>query len=184
MKHPIDSIQWVDADLLSANDWNPNHVFGPEMRLLELSLLKNGWIQPILVSRTPPSEPGGAAVGFTIIDGFHRSVLARTSQKVRELTGGRVPCAVLEISEAERMLLTVRINRAKGSHAAVKMHELVERLVGEHGLSREYVAESIGATPAEVDLLLQESVFKALKIDEHEYSKAWTPRPTTRKGKG
>ena len=163
-KHPVDLIEWRDVDALEANDWNPNHVFSKEYRLLELSILRSGWIQPILID----------AAG-TIIDGYHRATLARTSKAVRKLTGGKVPCVVMDIPEPERILLTVRINRAKGSHVAVKMHELVARLIDDHGLTREHVAESIGATKDEVELLLQDGVFAKLKIDEHQYSKAWVP---------
>jgi ParB-like chromosome segregation protein Spo0J len=170
MTHPIDSVQWIDVARLDHNDWNPNHVLGPEFRLLEFSLLKQGWIQPILVSPVAGSDR------YRIIDGFHRSSIARGSAKVRAMTDGRVPVCVLDIPESEAMLLTVRINRAKGTHAALKMHDLVTRLVVELGLDRKYVADSIGASADEVDLLLQEGVFKALNIEQHKYSSAWVPK--------
>jgi hypothetical protein len=111
-----------------------------------------------------------------IIDGFHRYNLVKHSKKVRELTDGKVPCAILNLSEPERMMLTVRINRAKGSHMAIKMHDLVTSLIEDHGISQEEVAKGIGATKQEVDLLLMENVFKKLKIPEHKYSKAWYPK--------
>lgn len=165
MKHPIDSIEWVPVDDLQANSWNPNFVYTQELRLLERSILQQGWIQPILINRER-----------LIIDGFHRASLAKTSKAVRSLTSGKVPCAVLDVSTAEAMMLTVRMNRAKGSHIAIKMHELVAELVTVHGQTPKYIAESIGATADEVELLLQDGVFKALKIEEHKYSTAWIPR--------
>jgi len=175
--HPIEDIQWIDVGRLGANDWNPNHVFGPEMKLLELSILRSGWIQPVLVSpKFSGCENDPFDQQYTIIDGFHRSTLARTSKAVHSLTAGKVPCAVLDIDEAERMLLTVRINRAKGSHTALKMHELVRRLVEDLGIEPAYVAQSIGAGLDEVKLLLREGVFKALDIDNHQYSQAWVPK--------
>jgi len=164
MKHPIDSVVWVDADLLKANDYNPNYVFSKEFNLLEFSILKSGWIQPILVTQD-----------YTIIDGFHRATLAKTSKKVRELTNGKVPVVIMDLTEPERKLLTVRINRAKGSHVAVKMSDLIKSLVREHGLGIDYIVESIGATKEEIELLLMDDVFKKLKIDEHKYSNAWIP---------
>ncbi len=164
-QHPVDRIEWVPVDELQANTWNPNVVYTPELKLLERSILQQGWIQPILTNRAK-----------LIIDGFHRAHLAKNSKPVRALTGGKVPCAVLDLSTAEAMLLTVRINRAKGSHIAVKMHELVRELVTEHGITPKHIAESIGATADEVELLLQEGVFKALKIEQHSYSKAWVPK--------
>ena len=37
MDHPIDKIEWLPASDLIANSYNPNVVFTPEMKLLELS---------------------------------------------------------------------------------------------------------------------------------------------------
>jgi ParB-like chromosome segregation protein Spo0J len=164
-EHPIDHIKWLDAELLLPNEWNPNHVYGPELKLLERSIMSTGWIQPVLVSKT-----------LVIIDGEHRVHLARTSRRVKEFTGGKVPCAILDLSEPERIMLTVRINRAKGSHIAIKMHDLVAKLVTEHGMDPQYVAESMGATKDEIEVLMQDGIFKALKVDQHAYSRAWVPK--------
>lgn len=158
---PLSNITWVDVNRLNANDYNPNHVYGPEMKLLELSILKHGWIQPILISGD-----------YQIIDGFHRATLARTSNKIPAF----VPCCIMDLNEPERMLLTVRINRAKGQHIALKMHDLLEKLVKDHGYSEEEIGVQIGATKDEVKLLLQDNVFTKLKIRDHIYSKAWIPK--------
>ena len=166
MKHPIDGITWIETDLLDANDYNPNVVIGPEFDLLKLSLLKQGWIQPVLVAK---GEDGR----YTIIDGFHRSTLARQDEEVRAAFGTKVPCAVLDITDAERKMLTVRINRAKGSHVAARMHELVTSLVAEHGIPIPQLCKELGADRSEIDLLLQESVFTKLEIADHPYSRAW-----------
>ena len=164
MIHPIDDIVWIDAESLNANDYNPNIVYTQELRLLEHSLLTTGWLQPILVTQDR-----------VIIDGFHRTMLAKTSPKVKALTGGKVPCSVLTLTEPERMMLTVRITRAKGSHIALKMHDLVTTLVQDHGMSVEAICKGIGATKDEVELLLMENVFKKLNVADHKYSKAWYP---------
>jgi ParB-like chromosome segregation protein Spo0J len=168
MKHPIDNVVWLGTELLDANDYNPNVVISPEMRLLKTSLLRSGWIQPILVAKR--------ADRFTIIDGFHRATLAKADDEVRAMTGGKVPCCVMELSEPERMMLTVRINRAKGSHVAVKMHELVSALIAKHHVPVEEVCRGIGASKHEVELLAQENVFKTKDIENHAYSRAWTPK--------
>lgn len=163
--HPISSIEWVDVDRLTANDYNPNVVFTKEMQLLKCSLLKSGWIQPILITQE-----------YVIIDGFHRSTLAKADDEVRAMTGGKVPVVVMHLSEAERMLLTIRINRAKGSHIAIKMSEIMHSLIEQHGLTVKEICEGIGTTKDEVELLMMDNVFKALKISEHKYSKAWYPK--------
>ena len=171
MTHPIERIQWLDAELLTANSYNPNCVYNQELKLLEHSLLTSGWIQPILVTQD-----------YEVIDGFHRWSLTRMSPKVKALTDGKVPCCVMELTEPERMMLTIRINRAKGSHIAVKMHEIVAKLVEEHGVAKQDVAKGIGATTAEVDLLVMDGVFKKLDIQNHKYSKAWYPLSKGDKG--
>ena len=104
MEHPIERIVWLEASELQANDYNPNVVYTPELKLLEYNIVRHGWIQPILVTQDK-----------VIIDGFHRWKLTQDSEPVRNLTGGKVPCCVINLSEPERMMLTVRINRAKGA---------------------------------------------------------------------
>jgi ParB-like chromosome segregation protein Spo0J len=167
-EQPINNVQWIDNTLLTANDYNPNVVLNQELKLLEYSLLKNGWIQPILINK---NEDGA----YTVIDGFHRWSLSRSSKKVAAMTEGKVPCVVMELEEHERMLLTIRINRAKGSHVAFRMSEIIKSLV-EDGISPEYIAQSIGATKQEIDLLMMDDVFKKLDIQNHKYSKAWYPK--------
>jgi hypothetical protein len=161
---PIDRIEWVDARELKANHYNPNIVFNQELRLLERSIMRTGWVQPILISRDG-----------TIIDGFHRWRLALDSAAVRGRYDGRVPCARLRVGPAEAMLLTVRMNRAKGTHTAVRMSALVKELIDVHQMDPEQIATEIGGDRAEVDLLYQDSLFKAKNIKEYRYSRSWIP---------
>jgi ParB-like chromosome segregation protein Spo0J len=163
--NPIERIEWVETKDLVANSYNPNVVYNKELDLLAHSIIKNGWIQPILITQDN-----------IIIDGFHRYSLAINHKGVREYSNGLVPCVRMELTEAERMFLTIRINRAKGSHIAVKMHEIIVSLVEDHGISLKQVCKEIGATKAEVELLLQDDVFKKLDIQNHKYSKAWYPK--------
>lgn len=162
---PVDHIRWVPADTLDPNTWNPNRVHGAELRLLERSLLSTGWLQPLLVN---PER--------LIIDGFHRWRLSQDSQAVRARWKGRVPVAVLDVDRPTAMLMTIRINRAKGSHVAVEMSAIVRELIEEHGMARDVIAAEIGGTKEEVDLLAQEGVFSARSISKWAYSQAWYPK--------
>src|SRR5579872_4357233 len=168
---PVGKIEWRDADSLSANTYNPNVVFDAELRLLERSILRTGWVQPILIT-----------ADGTIIDGFHRWMLSRESQALRARYGGMVPCAVLDVPPEEAKLLTVRMNRAKGTHVAVRMSDLVKSLIDEHGFDADMVAAEIGATRDEIDVLYQDSIFEAKKIRDYRYSRAWIPKETKNKG--
>ena len=174
MQHPIDNIQWIEGDSLDANDYNPNAVAKDELRLLKVSLLKQGWLQPVLVA----AQDNGR---FRIIDGFHRSTLARMDEDLIAAFGTKIPCAVLTITEAERKMLTVRINRAKGSHIATRMHDLVSSLHYDHQITIEQMMTELGASRGEIELLLQENVFKKMEIETYPYSRAWVPNPA-RKG--
>lgn len=164
---PISRIEWREAASLNANDYNPNVVFTPELRLLERSILKTGWVQPVLITQDG-----------TIIDGFHRHRLAQDSPKLREKYQGKVPCAVMDISPQEAMIVTIRMNRAKGTHVAVRMSEIVRTLIDQMGVLPEELAQDIGATKAEIDLLYQDGVFKMKNIKDYKYSKAWVPSDT------
>jgi ParB-like chromosome segregation protein Spo0J len=164
---PINRIEWRLASTLNANDYNPNVVFTPELKLLERSILKTGWVQPILITQDG-----------TIIDGFHRHRLAQDSTKLKKVYKGKVPCAVMDINQTEAMIVTIRMNRAKGSHVAVRMSEIIRNLIDTHGMLPEELASDIGATKAEIDLLYQDGVFKMKNIKDYKYSKAWIPSDT------
>lgn len=161
---PVENIEWVEAESLSANGWNPNIVFNQELRLLERSILKTGWVQPILISRAG-----------TIIDGFHRWRLAQESKPLLERYAGKVPVCRLDVTDDVAMLLTVRMNRAKGTHVAVRMSSLVKRLVDDHGYSLEEIAAEIGGTIDEAKILYEDSIFKARNLATYRYSRAWVP---------
>lgn len=163
MKHPITDIQWIKADKLKANDYNPNVVFDPELKLLKHSLLTNGWIQPVLVDQN-----------YEIIDGYHRYWLTLNDKQVSKLSDGNVPVCIMDLSKPQRMLLTIRINRAKGSHVSIKMQQIVTQLIDE-GLTMEEIMQGIGASKAEIELLMMQDVFDAKKSKDAKYSKAWIP---------
>lgn len=160
---PISRVQWLPASSLRANPWNPNRVHKPELTLLATSILLTGWVQPVLAT-----EAG------LIIDGFHRWRIAQDVPEVVERYDGELPVAMLDLDRESAMLLTVRINRAKGTHGSVHMATLVRELIAA-GVPKERIMAEMGATAAEVDLLSQPDVFKARGSAGHAYSAAWYP---------
>lgn len=166
---PVENIQWIECDKLVANHYNPNRVMNAEMNLIERSILLTGWIQPILINKNN-----------VIIDGFHRWTLSRLSPSLRSKYHGRVPCAVLDISDVEAMVITVRINRAKGTHLAFRMSEYVRELVEKHKIPMDKLAVDIGATFDEIQLLMKSDVFEAKDVQNWAYSEAWFPAESGR----
>lgn len=166
---PVEAIQWIDCDKLVANHYNPNRVMNAEMNLIERSILQTGWIQPILVNKNN-----------IIVDGFHRWTLSRLSPSLRSKYNGKVPCAVLDVSDVEAMVITVRINRAKGTHLAFRMSEYVRELVEKHKVPIDKLATDIGATFDEVQLLMKSDIFEAKDVENWAYSEAWFPAESGR----
>lgn len=166
---PVENIQWIECDKLVANHYNPNRVMNAEMNLIERSILLTGWIQPILINKNN-----------VIIDGFHRWTLSRLSPSLLSKYHGKVPCAVLDITDVEAMVITVRINRAKGTHLAFRMSEYVRELVEKHKIPMDKLAVDIGATFDEIQLLMKSDVFEAKDVQNWAYSEAWFPAESGR----
>ena len=164
MNDPINKIEWIDAHELEANDYNPNIVYTPELKALEKNIIEIGWVQPVIID-----------MAGVIIDGFHRVMLSRQSKPLLKKYKGKVPCVIFDVPGDEAMIITVRMNRAKGSHIAVRMSQMVKQLIDEHGWEVERIAKQIGAPKAEIDVLYQDSVFKMRNIKKYKYSKAWYP---------
>lgn len=164
MNDPINNIEWIDAHELEANDYNPNIVYTPELKALEKNIIEIGWVQPVIID-----------MAGVIIDGFHRVMLSRQSKPLLKKYKGKVPCVIFDLPRDEAMIITVRMNRAKGSHIAVRMSQMVKQLIDEHGWEVERIAKQIGAPKAEIDVLYQDGVFKMRNIKKYKYSKAWYP---------
>lgn len=164
--HPLDSIQWVDPKTLHANDWNPNHIFGPELELLIISILEDGWTQPIV------AYPDG-----TIVDGFHRWWLACTDTRIKMASGGLVPVVFLDQNRslADRKFATVRHNRARGQHGVLKMADIIRDLVA-GGLTREEICKRMGLEREEFERLADLRSSPDLR-GKDSFGKGWVPTP-------
>ena len=162
-KQPLSNVEWVDPSTLRANDYNPNHVAPPEMRLLKLSIIENGWTQPIV------AHPSGE-----IVDGFHRWTLASTDKAVKELTGGLCPVVrLVDVGPDVARLATIRHNRARGNHYVVKMSEIVHDL-RDLGLSEAEIGARLGMDKEEVERLIQRGN-SLERNSKPEFNKGWVP---------
>jgi len=162
MEQPIDNLEWVDAGTLKANSYNPNHVAKPELKLLKISLLEDGWTQPIVI--TPEGE---------IIDGFHRWTLVNTDEEINNMTDGMVPVVILNKPLHDRMMSTIRHNRARGVHNILKMGE-ISTLLSTSGLSDKEIIKRLGMDKEEYGRLTDN-----LTMVDHgkgDYSPSWLPK--------
>lgn len=162
-KQPISRVQWVKRGKLKANSYNPNSVAPPELELLKLSIIEDGWTQPIVV-----------LADYTIVDGFHRWTVS-SDPKIRAMTGGLVPVVVLEVDPNHRMMSTIRHNRARGTHAVLKMAEIVREMV-QTGLSQDEICRRLGMEDEELERLLDRSGMTVRgTVGKSNFGRAWVP---------
>jgi ParB-like chromosome segregation protein Spo0J len=164
---PVDCVLWVEADKVHSNDYNPNSVAPPEMRLLQLSIQADGYTQPIVAM----AEADGH---FEIVDGFHRHRVGVEVGAVRKRIKGRLPIAAINaerMSKEDRMASTIRHNRARGKHAVDTMADIVVDLF-RRGWDSAKVAKELGMEADEVLRLRQITGIAAVFADR-EFSKAW-----------
>jgi len=164
---PVDLVRWVPADLVQANDYNPNAVAPPEMKLLEVSILADGYTQPIV---TAPEESGK----IPVVDGFHRNRVGKESLLVRDRVRGFLPIVRIRPTQedrGDRIASTIRHNRARGKHQVEQMSAIVVELK-RRNWSDEKIGRELGMDPDEVLRLCQITGLREVFSDA-DFSKAW-----------
>ena len=164
---PVDLVEWVPADLVTANDYNPNHVAGPELRLLERSIKADGYTQPIV---------GWSATDGTVetVDGFHRGRVGKEKPAIRQRVHGYLPVTRINADRSDRrdrMAATIRHNRARGVHGVAPMTDLVAELI-RRGWEDSAIAAELGMDADEILRFKQTKGIAALFAD-HDFSRAW-----------
>lgn len=162
---PVYNVIPVPLDKLRANDYNPNRVAPPEMKLLEISIWEDGFTQPIVCYHNPEKDE------YIIVDGFHRYTTLMTSERIRTRENGMAPVVVINKELGERFASTVRHNRARGSHNVDLMSNIVKELL-ELEKSDAWIARNIGMSADEILRLKQVTGLASLFKDE-EFSKSW-----------
>lgn len=163
---PVDFVKWVLSDTVVANDYNPNSVAPPEMQLLEVSIVNDGYTQPIV---TWPKEDK-----VEVIDGFHRNRVGRESETVSKRIMGYLPTVIIKKEregKGDRMASTIRHNRARGKHAVSAMSDIVIELK-KRNWSEARIGKELGMDEDEILRLCQISGL-AEAFENDEFSKAW-----------
>lgn len=163
---PVDFVKWVPCENVVANDYNPNKVAPPEMQLLEISIMNDGYTQPIV---TWPHDNKSE-----VVDGFHRNRVGKESKIVNQRIHGFLPTVAIKQSQSgvnERIASTIRHNRARGKHAVNAMSDIVIELKNRNW-SNERIAKELGMDQEEILRLCQISGLEQLFKDE-DFSKSW-----------
>lgn len=149
-REPVDCVLWVKTEKVVANDYNPNVMAPPVKKLLQRSLLDDGFTQPIVVS-----EENGL---YVVVDSFNRQLLGRDKDMTVKHLNGWLPitCIIPERKDQATLIAsTIRHNRARGKHQITPMSDIIKDL-SRHGWTDEQIS---GLT----DL-----------FQEDEFSQAWT----------
>lgn len=164
---PVDFVEWVPADEVHANDYNPNTVAPPEMELLRLSILADGYTQPIV---TMPEGDGT----HQVIDGFHRHRVGRECADVTARVHGYLPVVHIRsdrTDKSDRIAATIRHNRARGKHRVDAMSDIVVELK-RRNWSEDKIGRELGMEPDEVLRLCQLTGIAEL-FNDSDFSLSW-----------
>ena len=163
---PVDCVQWIEASQIQANDYNPNNVAPPEMKLLEHSISEDGYTQPIVAWKNNGH--------FEVVDGFHRNRVGRESAIVQKRIHGHLPLTVINgerEDRGDRIAATIRHNRARGKHQVAKMSDIVIELK-RRNWTDEKIGRELGMDPDEILRLTQITGLAEMFMDA-EFSKSW-----------
>lgn len=161
--HPVTRVQLIPIDTVRGNDYNPNRVAPPEMRLLIRSIQKDGFTMPVVVA--------GEGKEYVVVDGFHRRQAAKNNRQIRESLGNYLPVVRLEKKLEDRIAATVRHNMARGTHQVELTARLVT-LLRRHNWTSERIGRELAMEPDEV-LRLKQMEGLAEAFADREFSQAW-----------
>ena len=167
MESPVYNVKPVPIEKVVANEYNPNKVAPPEMKLLEISILEDGFTQPVVCFYDEENDR------YIVVDGFHRYTVMKNNKKIRKREKGMLPVVVIDKNLGDRMASTIRHNRARGTHNVDLMSNIVAELV-EMGKSDQWIARNIGMGLEEI-LRLKQITGLAHLFADRDFSRAWEP---------
>lgn len=163
---PVDCVIWKPSEEVGANDYNPNSVAPPEMKLLEISIGEDGFTQPVVTWLKDDKRE--------VVDGFHRTRVSKESKVVRHRVQGYVPVVTINDTRedrGDRIAATIRHNRARGKHKVDAMSDIVLELK-RRNWTDDKIGRELGMDPDEVLRLCQITGLAELFADQ-DFSKAW-----------
>ena len=162
---PINKVEWLKTSELKANDYNPNHVAPIELKLLKISLIEDGWTQPVVIRENNE-----------IVDGFHRWMLCKEDKQVSRITDGMVPVVRLTNKDiSNQMMSTIRHNRARGVHGVMLMSDIVQKLKDENKVPDAVIQEKLGMEEEEVERLHDQSGMTN-RGSKKTFNTGWRPK--------
>ena len=164
---PVDCVLWIKQDQVYANEYNPNSVAPPEMKLLETSIEQDGYTQPIV-------SWSKAENYYEVVDGFHRNRVGKECKKIKKRIKGYLPLTIINIERQDiqdRMASTIRHNRARGKHSVDSMSDIVVELKKRNWTDSK-IAKNLGMQEDEILRLTQISGLTEM-FNDIDFSASW-----------
>lgn len=152
-------IETVPIDSIYPNPYNPNRQSEHEFELLKLSILEDGFTQPIIVQRS----------SRMIVDGEHRW------KALTQLGSTIIPVVFVDMQDAQMRISTLRHNRARGSEDVELSVKILEDLRELGGLER--AVSSLDIDDTEIAALLSD-LNDPQQMASEFYSTSWVPDKT------
>lgn len=159
-RSPVYDVVAIHVTKIRANAYNPNVVAPPEMKLLELSIWEDGYTSPCVCYHDDENDV------YEIVDGYHRFMVMKTSDRIYEREEGMLPVVVIEKDISNRMASTIRHNRARGTHTIELMTNIVAELK-RAGMTDAWIMKNIGMDRDELLRLKQVSGLASLFADKN-----------------
>ena len=157
---PVYGVRAVPVEKVRATSYNPNIVPPPEMQLLEKSIWEDGYTMPCVCYYIPDEDV------YELVDGYHRYMVLKTSQRIYEREKGMLPVSVIDKDLSNRMASTIRHNRARGVHSVELMTQIVSELK-KSGVTDNWIMQNIGMDRDELLRLKQVSGLAELFADRN-----------------
>lgn len=170
LEHPALNVQLIPIEHVEENDYNPNKVAPPEMKLLELSIRKDGLTMPVVVATEKKND------NWVVVDGFHRTIVCKHTADIKQGLKGYLPVTRLDKTLENRVASTVRHNMARGTHQVELSAKLVAFLK-RNDWSNQRIGEELGMDPDEV-LRLKQITGLAEAFQDKEFSRSWEMEQT------
>lgn len=159
---PVYNVRAIPIEKVVANSYNPNIVAPPEMKLLELSIWEDGYTMPCVCYYVPDKDV------YELVDGYHRYLIMKTSKRIYKREKGLLPVVIIEKDLSNRMVSTIRHNRARGTHNIELMCSIVSELT-KAGMSDQWIIKNIGMDKDEL-LRLKQITGLAELFSDKEFS--------------
>ncbi|MFI8932536.1 IbrB-like domain-containing protein [Streptomyces sp. NPDC053474] len=176
---PVDLVLWEKAKDVKGNAYNPNSVAPRQMELLEHSITTDGFTQPIVAWRPPPSDDTTVnSAPIEVVDGFHRHLIGKNAPEVASRLHGYLPITVINTDREaleDRQAATIRHNVARGRHIIKGLSAMVLQLK-RAGKSYDWFEKHLGMQKDEVNRLATVDGLAAQFADQ-EFSEAWKVKP-------